>query len=153
MNYLTVQDVLHLNLKLTGSPLAFDYEKLEEATFYQYAPGQSTDFAKQGARFLTGFVKMQPFSSGNEACAFAGLVAFLEANGRSLNLLDGEAAAWASGLFGDRELAEEAIRDRMTVSHMHLVYGVPDFEGICESVASRFAESLSVLARSRAATS
>ncbi len=153
LSYLTVQDVINLNLKLTGSTQSFDYAKLEEATYCQYAPGQSTDLAKQGARFLTGFVKMAPFSAGNKACAFAGLVAFLEANGRSLNLLDDEAAAWAVGLFGDRELAEEAIRERMTDSHLHLVHGVPGFEEICESVCTRFAKTLPALTESQTAAS
>ncbi len=153
MNYLTVQDVLFLNLKLTGSPQAFEYERLEEATFYQYAPGQSTDLAKQCARFLTGFVKMRPFESGNEATAFAGLVVFLEANGKSLQLSDDEAAGWVAALLNVRDLAEEAIKERLVDSHAHIEHGVPGLEKISESVVSRFANSLSELARTQAAAS
>ncbi len=153
LNYLTVQDVLFLNLKLTGTPQSFEYEKLEEATFYQYAPGQSTDLAKQGARFLTGFVKMQPFSSGNEATAFAGLVVFLEANGKALRLSDDEAAGWVAALLNVRDLAEEAIKERLLDSSAHLEHGVPGLERICESVVSRFPESLSEMTRPQAAAS
>ena len=57
LNYLTVQDMLFLNLQITKSVQPFDYARLEEAVFYQYAPGQSTDLVAQGARFLVGFSK------------------------------------------------------------------------------------------------
>jgi prophage maintenance system killer protein len=148
MNYLTLQDVLFLNLKLTGSPQAFEYDRLEEATFYQYAPGQSTDLARQGARFLTGFVKMRPFATGNEATAFAGLVVFLEANGKSFRLSDEEAAGWVAALLNVRDLAVEAIRERLVDSHTHIEHGVPAFERISESVVFRYPKALAALSQS-----
>jgi death-on-curing protein len=144
LNYLTVQDVLYLSLQITKAPQPFDYARLEEAVFYQYAPGQSEDLAKQGARFLTGFSKMAPFAAGNEACAFAGLVAFLEANGRTLGLGDAEGAAWFRSVVEDRALAEEAILERWAAGAE--VHGVPDWESICDSVIERYRATLSSLA-------
>ena len=102
MHYLTVQDMLFLNLRITGSKQPFDTLNLEEAVYCQYGSGQSSDLVAQGARFLTGFAKMAPFKAGNEACAFAGLVAFLEANGKALDVKDIGAEAWVRPLFSDR---------------------------------------------------
>lgn len=143
LNYLTVQDVLYLNLQITKSPQAFDYARLEEAVFYQYAPGQSTDLAKQGARFLTGFTKMAPFSAGNEACAFAGLVVFLEANGRSIGLDDAEGAKWFRAVVDDRGLAEESIKEHWGAWHES--HGLPDWESLCDDVVARYPETLAAL--------
>ena len=138
MNYLTLQDVLFLNLQLTGSRQPFDYSRLEEATFYQFASGSSTDLVAQGARFLTGFVKMAPFESGNLACAFAGLVAFLEANGKTLDLSDEDGPAWLGQVMADRTNAREALESKIMETHLHVTYGVPDLQEICASVLSRF---------------
>lgn len=146
MNYLTVQDVINLHLRLVGEPLPFDYARLEEAVYYQYASGGSTDLAKQGARFLTGFVKMRPFESGNEACALAGLFVFLEGNGKTLDVGGEDAGAWAKGLFADRALAEEAIRDRLRESDAYTEHGVPDWGHICDSVLDRYKPALDRLA-------
>lgn len=146
LNYLTVQDVLYLSLKITGSPQAFDYARLEEAVFYQYAPGQSTNLAKQGARFLTGFAKMAPFSSGNEACAFAGLVVFMESNGRPFTLDDAAGAKWFRSVVDDRSLAEESILDQSGAPVE--LHGIPDWETLCDDAVSRYPLTLAALAES-----
>jgi prophage maintenance system killer protein len=143
INYLTLQDVLYLSLQLTKSPQPFDYARLEEAVFYQYAPGQSTDLAKQGARFLSGFARMRPFEAGNDAVAFAGLIAFLEANGRSLNVSDESGVAWFHSVVADRGLAEESIRERWGEGPE--VHGVPDWESICDDVIARYPKTLFAL--------
>src|SRR5437868_2533377 len=81
LHYLTVQDILWINLEITKQSLPFDYLRLEEAIFYQYAYGESSMLFPQAARFVRGFVKMHPFEAGNEATAFVGCLAFLKING------------------------------------------------------------------------
>ena len=81
LKYLTVQDVLWVNLHVTGRPQEFNYADLEEVTFYQYGYGGSTDLLAQAARFVSGFLKKGPFESGNEGTAFISVLAFLRANG------------------------------------------------------------------------
>lgn len=140
LNYLTVQDMLFLNLQITKSPQPFDYAKLEEAVFYQYGSGQSSDLVRQGARFLTGFAKMAPFSHGNLACAFLGLVAFLEANGKTLDLSDEEARGWVE--VSDRAKATEMIQSRIKEGELPTAYGVPDYQEICLSVIERYPKTI-----------
>lgn len=140
LNYLTVQDMLFLNLQLTKSPQPFEYARLEEAVFYQYAPGQSDNVVKQGARFLTGFAKMAPFSAGNLACAFVGLVAFLEANGKKLALTDDEAVGWIGET--DREEVAKLIEARMHDVELDVAYGVPDYQEICLSVIGKYPKTI-----------
>lgn len=81
LQYLTVQDVLWINLQVTGAPQPFQYADLEEATFYQYGYGQSSNLANQAARLLNGFSKKQPFQIGNEATGLVATAAFLLVNG------------------------------------------------------------------------
>lgn len=80
LHYLTVQDILWINLQVTKKVQHFNYAKLEEATFYQYAYGESNTLLPQAARFITGFLKMHPFDSGNEGTALVGCLAFLSIN-------------------------------------------------------------------------
>ena len=140
LNYLTVQDMLFLNLQITKSVQPFDYARLEEAVFYQYAPGQSTDLVAQGARFLVGFSKMAPFSHGNHACALVGMIAFLEANGKSLGLSDEEAATWVA--LTDRAAVAEAIGARLRDGELPEAHGVPDYHEICLSVIGRYPKAI-----------
>jgi prophage maintenance system killer protein len=146
LNYLTVQDVLFLNLRITGKKQPFDTLKLEEAVYYQYASGQSDDLVAQAARFLTGFADKAPFQSGNDACAFAGLLAFLAANGHTLELEDHEAGPWARPLLNDRDKATEAIVERLRADDQHHeAHGVPDWEHICLDVLERFPNTLAAM--------
>ncbi len=86
LHYLTIQDVLWINLQITKKVEQFDYARLEEAVFYQYAYGDSTTLLPQAGRFVEGFLKMQPFSAGNESTAFLSCAAFLEINGCSVQV-------------------------------------------------------------------
>ena len=145
LSYLTVQDMLFVNLQVTKAKQAFDYARLEEAVFYQYASGKSTDLVAQGARFLTGFAKMAPFTDGNHACAFVGLVAFLEANGKSLAVSDAVAGAWLEPLWDDRLAAAKAIEEKLREGELPTSYGVPDYQEICISVIERYGATLGLL--------
>ena len=88
IQYLTVQDILWINLQVTGSPQDFRYADLEEATFYQYGYGGSTDLISQAARFLAGFMKKKPLTAGNQETAFFGCLAFLKLNGVDMEIKD-----------------------------------------------------------------
>ncbi len=94
LSYLTVQDILCINLQVTKKTNCFNYATLEEATYYQYAYGDSDELAAQASRFLKGFLKLAPLSEGNEATAFVGFVAFLKLNGHDLDVVDDRAAEW-----------------------------------------------------------
>ncbi|MDX2065493.1 MAG: hypothetical protein SFX74_07110 [Fimbriimonadaceae bacterium] len=90
MHYLTVQDMLWLNLQVTQSVQRYRYADLEEATFYQYQYGQSTDVPNQAARFLGGFLAKAPFAEGNEATAVVAFHGFLALNGHASSVRDVE---------------------------------------------------------------
>lgn len=94
LHYLTVQDILWINLQVTKKVHHFSYARLEEATYYQYAYGESNSLTPQAGRFVTGFMKMHPFEAGNEATAFVGCLAFLRINGADVDLTDEQARAW-----------------------------------------------------------
>lgn len=145
LHYLTVQDVVFLNLQVTKTQEEFDYAKLEEATFYQFARGTSTDIVGQCARFLTGFVRLSPFVKGNVACAFAGSMAFLQANGKTLRVTDEDAAVWVRAVLSEPETAQAAIAARLEDAPVHAAFGVPDFHEICISIVDEFAGSLAML--------
>ena len=86
LHYLTIQDVLWVHLQVTNKVETYDYARLEEAVFYQYALGDSTGLLPQASRFLSGFGRMHPFEAGNEATAFLSCAAFLRLNGKVLNV-------------------------------------------------------------------
>lgn len=108
MYYLTVQDILWINLQITKKQQPFNYAKLEEATFYQYAYGQSSSLLAQAARLISGFASKKPFLNGNEATAFVAALAFLKLNGTDVQLSDDTASHWI----------ERASRDSSTAHHM-----------------------------------
>ena len=84
MRYLTVQDILWIHLQLGGTNDAYRYADLEEATFYQYAYGDSRSVQDQAARLLWGFTKKAPLATHNEEVARLATQAFLIANGFTL---------------------------------------------------------------------
>lgn len=143
LNYLTVQDLLYINFEVTGGKQAFEFAKLEEAVNYQYAVGKSGDLVAQAARFFRGFVKMAPFASGNEACAFIGLFVFLEANGKSLDLAECDVASWCESVWSGGVEARTAVMEKLVDSHAHEAHGVPNFAAITEDVIERYAIALS----------
>ena len=64
--YLTVQDLLWINLQVTGTVNKFDYARLEDGAFYQYGYGKSKDLLAQAARFYPGLKHKAAFTAGNE---------------------------------------------------------------------------------------
>lgn len=133
IEYLTVQDVLWINLQVTKQTNPFDYAKLEEATFYQYGYGGSRDVLAQAARFLKGFLAQAPFGGrGDAMTALVGTAAFLAMNGFHLDVPSHEAEAWvkrvangeidvnaaiaqlAHPVEGHRPSAIEAMREALT---------------------------------------
>lgn len=81
LHYLTVQDLIWINARVTKETHLFQFAKLEEATNYQYGYGGSLDALGQGRRFLLGFIKNQPFERGNEPTAVFAALSFLKING------------------------------------------------------------------------
>lgn len=130
LHTLTVPDVLWINLQVTGSPQAYDYATLEESTFNQYSRGKNDDLAGQATRFLTGFVKLAPFTGGNLETAAVGCLAFLRMNGKSLDVARQTLDEWAT----DPARAKIELPDHMVDWHGHDSYGVPDTRGIVDGV-------------------
>ena len=116
MHYLTVQDMIWINMQVTKKTQSFNYAKLEEATFYQYAYGHSASLVSQAGRFLSGFGTKKPYAIGSEATAFIGTLAFLKMNGMTVNLSDDTAAGWI----------ERAIKDSTNATEMLTDIAVPD---------------------------
>lgn len=110
LHILTVQDFIWLNQELTGQRHKFSYATLEEAVYYQYSYGTSTQLHNQAARLLTGFAKLCPFEAGSQATAFAGMTAFLKINGVELTVQPEEAADWVRARLSDSAGASDAIR-------------------------------------------
>lgn len=132
LHYLTVQDMIWINHCVTGRVNAFRFDALEEATYYQYGYGGSTDLSAQATKFLQGFAKQKPFDSGNEATGFVGFVAFLRANGKDLRVSEGEAKKLLEAPPADW-IASAPIQDGQEV------HGEPDIRGIIDGVLKEFA--------------
>ncbi len=145
MHYLTVPDLLWINLQLTGSPQAYDYATLEEATFYQYSRGDSSEILTQAARFLTGFNRLAPFADGNVPTGFIGCLAYLEANGHTLDLDDSSAGGWLQGALVSQAAATQAVRDKMRDYSGHSRFGVPDTHEIVDGLLLRYEQTLDSL--------
>jgi prophage maintenance system killer protein len=129
MKYLTVQDIIWINLQATKKVRHFNFARLEEATFYQYGYGGSKDLARQAGRFVSGFMKMRPFECGNEATAFIGLVAFLVLNDCMFSVSDAEAATWLGRVRSGSIRAEQempSLLERNTDGHHPLATNVRD---------------------------
>jgi prophage maintenance system killer protein len=142
LKYLTVQDVLWINLVATKKVQHFNFARLEEATFYQYGYGASRNIALQAGRFLSGLMKLRPFDAGNEPTAFIGCVAFLLLNGFSLNVRDSDAFDWVQNvrvgtLKVEEEIGNLAVPDE--ASHDHIVSNVKDS---VQEVMRRYPETL-----------
>jgi hypothetical protein len=94
LRYLTVQDILWINLQVTRKVNRYNYAALEEATFYQYAYGESDELLPQAARFLSGFTRKAAFEVGNDATAFVAALAFLRLNHFTQKFEDPGGAEW-----------------------------------------------------------
>lgn len=145
LHYLTVQDILWINLQATKKVQHFSYAKLEEATYYQYAYGDSHELLDQAARFLAGFVKMHPLDAGNEATALIGFATFLMINGVKLRLDDPEVGAWFKAASVSTETAREALGRVTEVDAHHHGDHKPDVRAAVRSVMECYAGTLAAL--------
>lgn len=94
LRYLTVQDILWIDLQVTGVVRPFRYAELEEAASYQYAYGSTNDLLAQAGRLVTGFLKLAPLEGANEATGLLACFGFLMLNGLSPTLPDSEGSRW-----------------------------------------------------------
>jgi death-on-curing protein len=138
LHYLTVQDILWINLQVTKKVHHFNYARLEEATFYQYAYGESNTLLPQAARFVGGFVKMRPFEAGNEATALVAFLAFLGINGYTSRATGDDLLSWFRS--GVTDVEKMAVPDE---EGHHTI--VPDVRSAVRKVMQRYAEPISEL--------
>lgn len=144
IQYLTVQDHLWINLQVTKRKNRWNFATLEEATFYQYAYGRSTDVPAQAARYAAGFAKKQPFDSGNEATGFVGLVSFLRMNGYHLKWDDTNALERYSSLLGSGDANAELQKYLRLDEHAHDVV----LEEVGKAVLEEFPNTIAALMKS-----
>ncbi len=111
MHYLTVQDIIWINLQITKRTQSFNYARLEEATFCQYGYGQSSSVVSQAGRLLACFSQKKPFSTGNEATALVACLAFLKMNGCTFSMSDDTAGGWLDRAGRDSSSAAQAIAE------------------------------------------
>jgi prophage maintenance system killer protein len=114
--YLTVQDLIWINTEVTGAPQPYNYDGLEEATYYQYSYRQSMDVPLQAARFLWGYLTYRPFAKGNLSTALIAVLTFLEINGHEVHLPAEQAAEWFQAVAQRRKHPLSAIRQIVTLS-------------------------------------
>ncbi len=114
--YLTLQDLIWINSEVMGAPQAYAYDRLEEATYYQYSYRQSRDVILQSARFLWGYLKYRPFAQGNLQTALIAVLAFLEINGYEVHLPVEQAEEWMRAVAERRRHPLDAIR-QIAVPH------------------------------------
>jgi death-on-curing protein len=146
LHYLTVQDILWINLQVTKKVHRFSYARLEEATFYQCAYGESNSIVPQAARFLAGFVKMAPIEEGNDATALVAVLTFLRINGQEISLPDEQASAWFEGVRSGRVKAREAIDSIATPGQCgHHLEGSPNIRATVFDVLSTLPTSIASL--------
>jgi prophage maintenance system killer protein len=146
LHYLTVQDMLWINLQVTKQVNAFDFAKLEEAVFYQYSYGKSLDVLRQAGQFVSGFAKNKPFTAGSEACAFVGCIIFLNLNGYQVSLTDIEGSAWFEKACSSQVSGTEAVRNtakRQEVAHHASLE--PPVEELVREVIARYPQTVVTL--------
>jgi prophage maintenance system killer protein len=140
LHYLTVQDVLWINLQLTKKVQHFNYARLEEAVFYQYAYGDSRTLFPQAARFISGFLKMRPFEAGNEATALVSCLAFLYLNGYTAQ---GDLRGW----FDQAKTGKVEAIEAVAVEDPHAGHTlVPDVRGAIRRVLDEHAAAIAAAA-------
>ncbi len=144
LHYLTVQDILWINLQITEKVNGYSFAKLEEATYYQYAYGESRQIESQAARFLKGFPKMQPLDQGNDSTTFVALITFLKLNGLEINLTDAKAGTWYRSVQTGETTAAQAVGQiaKSTASDHH---HATDVRAIVRDVLKTYAKTLKSL--------
>ena len=146
LHYLTVQDILWINLQATCKVNHFNSAKLEEATFYQYAYGEGTGVVEQAARFLSGFVRMRPLDAGIDATAFLAVATFLEINGAPLRLDDADAEAWFKSAVASMDAAKDALAPVANPAEGHHDHPKPDVRAAVRAVMGCYPLTVAALA-------
>lgn len=144
LRYLTVPDLLWLNLELTGSPQPYRFDKLEEVCAYQYGRG-SFDPLHQAARFALGWKRQRPFQSGNDACGLVSTLAFLMANDLPVALDDAAGAAWWNDLAADAVTLSGEMQGMSSPGHIHAYHNVVDYREILGEIIRRYSGSIASL--------
>jgi death-on-curing protein len=150
LHYLTLQDMIWINLQVAERVVPFDFARLEDGSFFQYGYGKSQDAVGQGARFGWGFARKRPFEEGNEATGFIAFVAFLRLNGLDFRLGDAEAADWMRRLWAEAacpDWAKEAIAE----VHGHAGHE-PSVEETVRGVIADYPATIAALSGSPART-
>ncbi len=150
LHYLTVQDVLWINLQVTKKVQHFSFAKLEEATFFQYAYGENKSLLQQASRFLSGFGRLHPFEAGNKETAFVGALAFLTINGKKLQLTDDSAPKWLETSQSKQKSGEEAFSEITSDDDNVHHDGKPNVRGAIEAVLAQFPSTISALSEDKA---
>jgi prophage maintenance system killer protein len=145
LHYLTVQDMLWVNLQTTKKVQHFNYARLEEATSYQYAYGDSSSLIPQAGRFLTGILKLHPFDAGNEATALVAAATFLGINGGDLKVADEEALSWLDRVMTKQITGLDAVTKCSAEDpHFHDVLK-PDIRSAIRKMVGRYDRSVQEL--------
>jgi len=142
---LTVPDMLWVNLQVTKDTQQYSFARLEEAVFCQYGYGGSDDVLGQAAQFLTGFRRLRPFTHGNAACAFIGMVVFLEMNGFALDFPESEAVAWATEAWADESAVTAKIAAATHPHDAEIHDDIPSAREIAEQVLAKYREAIQTL--------
>lgn len=145
LQYLTVQDVLWINLQITKKVQHYNYARLEEATFYQYAYGESNSLIPQAGRFLYGFPKLHPFDAGNEATGFVAVMAFLKLNGIELSLDDASGVEWHRSNRSRQSVATAALEAIAKTHSDDGHHGHPNVRSAIRSVLDEFPNTVRAL--------
>ncbi len=145
LHYLTVPDLVWVNLQLTKSPQKFSYATLEEAVFYQYAYRDSSNLFAQAARLMVGFAQLSPFAAGNKATSLVATAGFLAFNGYELHVPNAE---WLESVLAEPEEVLVKIEAACQRIHTHMEYGVPDAKPILRGVMVRHEAVIEELLRS-----
>lgn len=144
LRYLTTQDLLWLNMEITGEPQSYRFDKLEEVTAYQYSRGHSDPHA-QAARFALGWRRHRPFHLGNEATGFVATLAFLYANDIPLTLKDDEALSWWRDLPSEPAALTEVLRGATQPGHVHAYHNVVDYKEILLDILEAYPKTIAAL--------
>jgi prophage maintenance system killer protein len=147
---LTVQDILWIHFQTVGPNPVFRYADLEEATFYQFAYGPSPGLLAPAARFLRGFPRRRPFSTGNQVTGFVALGAFLGLNGYDLTVPDGQASAWYRALVAADEDPIEELRTAVTPRDDHDASLNPPVQDRIVEILARYPLAMAELRREAA---
>lgn len=137
VEYLTVQDVLWINLQVTRTVNDFAFAKLEESVYQQYSYGDSLDVPGQASRLLKSMIAHNSISKGNTATAAVAYLAFLELNGYKLPVDAHGLQHWARTLARDGK--SEATPQAYECHHK------PNLRQVVRSIVTRLGDSIAEL--------